>query len=352
MSSVYVTFDYVNQTTGAGQVCYNEIEALKEVSDVKQIVTKSEIGRRIDWCYPFNPFLYDYFAAQFITAKDVDMLHLSCSPANAILHKVRPKHYVVNCPAHDLEESIKEHQKITGTPYPFKHNTDLYLRGTLWLHLRGADAVITPSKRSADWIEDNIKPKRVVILPHGVTLPEKVDYPESFTNVGYIGAWGPDKGVKYLVDAWSKLNYSDSTLAFFGKGSKQMQPVLESWNAVGNYYLGGEFDSLDDIMHNFSVYIHPSVSEGYGMTVPEAMAYGKVVVVSEGTGSSMHIKHGVNGFTFKPRDVNALSSIIETLKTDFSLWKYVGIEARKTAETVTWEKIKKGYERLYLELLN
>jgi len=350
-TSVYISFDHLDRFSGAGQVCINEIDALKQATDVKQIISEKDIRESLKY-YGFNPFLADYFASTMINCEGVDLAHLSCSPANAILSKLRPKHYVVNCPAHNLKDSIREHEALTGTPYPFVHNTDPYLHATLLGHLKNADAVITPSKGSKDWIEDNVKPQRVVVIPHGVTLPEKPCPSEKFGNVGYIGAWGPDKGVKYLIEAWSKLNYSDSTLIFFGREAIQKEPVLRHWATGGKYHLYGEFDTLDEIMPLFSTYIHPSVSEGYGMTVPEAMAYGKVVVVSTGTGSSMNIVDGVDGFTFPPRDVGALMSRIDDVKRNFNERRYVGLNATEKAKTLTWDKVKKMYVKLYEEILS
>jgi len=347
-----VTFDHVNQNTGAGQVCHHEIDALGQASDIKQVVTKAEIAQKIDRHYPFNPYLYDYFASRLLEHKEVNLAHLSCSPANAILDRLQPEHYVVNCPAHDLEESIKEHETITGTPYPFIHNVDPYLRSALWSHLKRADAVITPSKRSAEWIKDNIKPKRVEVITHGVTLPEQVNYSKKFTNIGYIGAWGPDKGVKYLVEAWSRLDYPDATLYFFGRDTTRMKPILERWATGGRYHLYGTFNSLDEVMPHISVYVQPSVSEGYGMTLPEAMAYGKVVIGSEGAGSSMLIENGKNGLTFPPRDVDALVTCLDDLKRNFSDFKYMGENARATAEQHTWEKVKRRYQNLYEGMLS
>jgi len=87
------------------------------------------------------------------------------------------------------------------------------------------------------------------------------------------------------------------------------------------------------------------------MTLPEAMAYGKVVIASEGTGSSMLIQNGKNGFIFPSRNVNVLIMRLSELKRSFNDFKYMGVEARKTAETVTWEKVKNRYVDLYKELL-
>jgi len=45
----------------------------------------------VDKLYGFNPFLMDYFAADI--AEKRDFAHLSCSPGNALLNKVRPLKY-------------------------------------------------------------------------------------------------------------------------------------------------------------------------------------------------------------------------------------------------------------------
>jgi len=86
-------------------------------------------------------------------------------------------------------------------------------------------------------------------------------------------------------------------------------------------------------------------------TLPEAMAHGRVVVGSTGTGSSMLIENGKNGFTFQPRDVDALVDILKNLKENFDDLKYVAKEARKTASEYTWEKVKNRYRELYTEIL-
>ena len=153
-----------------------------------------------------------------------------------------------------------------------------------------------------------------------------------------------------MVKAWNELGFSDSTLMFFGRESTRAKPLLESWVTGGKYHIYGGYESLDEVMPLFSVYVHPSVSEGYGMTVPEAMSYGKVVVVSTGTGSSMLIEDGVNGYTFNPRDVDSIKSILVDLKNDFPC--DVARKARETAENVTWSNVKRDYMRLYEEILD
>jgi len=351
-SSVYVTFDDINQHTGAGKVCHHEVNALREVTDLKQVISKKEVSQKIYRFYGFNPFLFDYFASDLLRHRDVDFAHLSCSPGMSILNKLRPKKYCVNVVAHDLKTSIDEHERMYGGghPYPFHHNTDEYLHDCLLKHAKSADIVFTPSRNSEKWIKENINPPRIEIVHHGVDYPETLPRSSKDFNVGYIGAWGPDKGVYYLVKAWSDLNYHDSILYFFGHGTREMRETLVAWagDGGGKYHLAGGFNHLSDIMPRFSVYVQPSVSEGYGMTMPEAMSYGKAVVVSEGVGSVDLIKDGENGLIVPIRNPKAIAEAIQYFRDNPSEIKRMGKNARETAEECRWENIERRYEEIYV----
>ena len=347
-SSIYVTFDTNNSETGAGQVCFHEMEALGRVTNMNQIITKHQISPLIDQHYSFNPFLYDYFAAQLINKK-ADIAHLSCSPANAILERLQPTKYLVNIVAHELKTSIDEHERLYGQgSYPFAHNTDPYLHKILLKHAEKADVVLTPSKGSAKWIKKNINPKRIEVIPHGCNLPSKIEpLPERF-RAGYIGAFGPDKGLVYLISAWNNRKYRDVELALAGDCApalNQLIPTLNTNNAI--FKVLGRVPSVTDFYNSLSVYIQPSVTEGFGMPVLEAMAHGRPVIVSEGAGASDLVEDDKEGFVVPIRSAKAIAEKIQYFVENFEEIKIWGDRARKKAEQYTWDKVEKMYESVY-----
>lgn len=272
-SSVYITFDYVSLETGAGKVCIHEIEALKRSTNLKTVISKEHISKHIDQHYPFNPFLYDYFAADLVNGP-VDMAHLSCSPGMAILNKLRPKRSLVNIVAHDLKTSIEEHKRIFGDNYPYIHNVDPYLHKALLKHAKKADVVLTPSKGSAKWIKENIGPKRIEVIAHGCDLPEKVEpIPEEF-KAGYLGVFGPDKGLIYLLMAWDHLDYKDAEFLFAGDCGVSLKAVIPALTDNNpRYRLLGRIPDVSEFYNSISILVQPTVTEGFGMTVPEAMIH-------------------------------------------------------------------------------
>ena len=354
VNSLYITFDYLNPDSGAGKVCLHEINALNSVTDLEFVVSRGgNIGFRhrvfnLDKAYPFNPFLYDYFVADALSGT-TDFMHLSCSPAVAILEKVKPKRYVVNVVAHHLQTSIEEHERLFQQPYPYIHNVDPYLHDVLLKHARGADCVFTPSNHSREWIIENIKPKMVKVIPHGCDLPEKIpSLPAQFT-VGYMGAFGPDKGLLYLLLAWEELGWKDSKLVFAGPCCEYLEPWIKQFAPTSNIELMGWVKTPYEFFEKVSVTCVPSVSEGFGLLTLESMAHGRPVVVSKGAGSEMCVIEGQTGIKIQPRNPQQICDALRCLK-EGNLDDMRDI-AVLNAKEFTWDKVEGMYKEAYKEIV-
>ena len=340
--AIYVTFDKLDPNSGAGLVCLHEINALKKVINNLVVIERKDIlGADM---YDFNPFLYDYFASLVVPSDNVDILHLSCSPANAILRAVRAHHYVVNIVAHDLQVSIDEHELYHGKgSYPFKHNTNEYLHSLLLKHTDNADMILTPSSSSAKWINSNLSNHNVTIIPHGTEIPEKVEPLPSQLSFGYMGAFGPDKGLIYLFDAWNRRESLDDILVFAGSCCNAIQ-------GTGTIKMLGWVNNISEFYNQISVYIQPSVTEGFGIEIIEAMAYGRPVIVSSGTGGADAVQDGINGFVVPPRDSDAIRSKIKWFNDNPQMIVEMGNKARETAQQYSWDKIENRYVEFYIKI--
>ena len=352
-SSVYVTFDELNPNSGAGTVCLHELEALKKVSDMAQIISQKDLGALKH--YQFNPFIADYFAARAYSGPEgVDLLHLSCSPGLALLDRIRPRHYVVNCPAHDLKTSIEEHESYYGKgSYSFVHNTDSVLHELLLRHAKYADAMITPSTSSARWIKENIQPKRIEVISHGCDIPDTISPLPAEFRVGYLGAFGPDKSLHLLLLAWKY--FSGNGKLVFGGSCKD--GVLWLANQMGiqltpdRYELTGWVKNISDFYNNISVYCQVSASEGFGIETIEAMAAGRPVIVSSGAGSADAVTDGVDGFVVPARDPKALLDKLIFFRDNPGKIAEMGVKAREKAKEYSWEMVEQKYIQFYKGIL-
>lgn len=348
MISLYCTADNIGIETGGGSVTKNELLALKAISNEIEVIERRDIDPT-KFHQPDSPFLYDYFAQEMVKDKQFDLAHFYGGTFTQTIRYLKERgtkvSYMVD--AHDRKLSIEEFGRL-GLEYPFHHISDNGLWQIYSEGIRLADVVIAPSKRGAKFLESE-GCQNVVIIPHGINLPKGVKpIPESY-DVAYIGAVGPDKGLFYLIEAWGMLNYSDSRLILAGDGTESLEPFIGQITDRGNFVLLGWVPDVADVYNACSAYVQPSVTEGFGIEILEAMSYGRPVIASEGAGASDLID-GDNGFIVPIRNPKAIAEHIEWFKSNQDKIPEMGQRARSKARNYTWSKIRAKYKKIFLEL--
>ncbi|MBA7653880.1 Sucrose synthase [subsurface metagenome] len=109
----------------------------------------------------------------------------------------------------------------------------------------------------------------------------------------------------------------------------------------------GRVPNVSDVYNACSVYVQPSVVEGFGIEVLEAMAHGRPVIASEGAGASDLVDDSI-GFVVPIRSPEAIAERLNLLKSmpHYGLMQ-MGQRARRKAKNYTWEKIRKRYAKLW-----
>jgi len=345
-TSIFCTNSSITLDSGGGIVCYNIIQALKTVTELKTVMCNRSIPLEVPirvispafYQQPENPFLYDYFASSF--AEKVDIAQFYGAPFGQTVAKLCLLHHpkiLVDIAPHNIELSREEHQRL-GLPFPYPH-----LNKNLWqllymLHVKVADVVIFHSKSSAEYIKKELGlTNEIRVIPHGCDLPKEIKpLPPKFV-VAHVGVNGPDKGQCYLMLAWEGLGLKDADIILAGLGT-------EYWTKGC-----GQVNDIAKIYEQCSVYVQPTVTEGFGIPVLEAMAYGRPVIVTEGAGVSELIEDGKEGFVVPIRSPEAIAEQIRYFYDNPSEIKRMGANARQKAEQYTWEKIRKKYEEMYLQ---
>lgn len=251
--------------------------------------------------------------------------------------------------AHDINESRAEFQKL-GFAYNFPHLTDPSLFEQYVKGYKDADVVICPSHHSKAVME-SYGCKNVAVIPHGTHTPSEIRNISTRFIVGYLGANGPDKGIIYLVQAWAKLRYKDSQLMIAGRHPEHLVDMVRA-HGKGSIHLAGFVDSISTFYNSCSVYVQPSVTEGFGMEVIEAMSYGRPVICSDGVGAVDCVEHGKNGMIFQKRSVDMLAEAIHSYKQNRQKLLDHGKQAREDSKRYTWDKVETMYVDLWQQLVN
>jgi glycosyltransferase involved in cell wall biosynthesis len=103
------------------------------------------------------------------------------------------------------------------------------------------------------------------------------------------------------------------------------------------------FDAAD-------VFCFPSLLEGFGLPVLEAMGHGTPVVTSAGTATEEVV--GDAGLTVDPTDVNGLADALRSVLADPDLAVRLGDAGRRRAATMTWAATAEATAGLYREVLD
>jgi starch synthase len=216
-----------------------------------------------------------------------------------------------------------------------------------------ADYIITCSEYSRrSFLEHGFAPDRVIKIPLGTNFaPQRVERsPKSPFRVLCVGTHPYRKGVVYLIRAWNKLKLPGAELVIRAPLVPKVAAML---NDPGIKVLPPlSRDRLAEEYRRATVFCLPSIDDGFGMVVLEAMAYGLPVIVSTHVGASEIMIHGVHGLVFPVRDVDALADCLVTLYRDREKALWMGENALKLAQEYTWERYADQLIQFYKSALS
>lgn len=167
-------------------------------------------------------------------------------------------------------------------------------------------------------------------------------------TVSFVGLLEPWKGFHYLVEAFDKLNLRDSELVLWGgPGSRSVSRYLAESMARNPRIVLRPVEvrrlGYDKVYGQSSVLVHPSLSDGFGYVVAEAMASGIPVIVTRNTGAACLVRDGVNGYVVPPADSEAIRDRLSHLAANPALLKEMGRAARQTAGALTRQNFRRQY---------
>jgi glycosyltransferase involved in cell wall biosynthesis len=261
----------------------------------------------------------------------------------------RPARHVVST-FHDLFVMSGEY----STPTFRKRFTEQARRAAA-----NSDLLIAVSDFTASQIRDllGFDPRRIRVIPHGVRFPNEEVPPlsERSKTILFTGALQLRKNVGRLVTAFESTP-PDWNLVLAGAPSGyQADRIIEQIGRsrararirVCGYLPDAELRSL---YREASIFAFPSLDEGFGMPVLEAMAHGLPVLTSNRSGTA-EIGDGA-ALLVDPNSEEAIAAELLRLINDPRLRATLAEKGRVRAAGYTWEKTCAATYSVYAELQN
>lgn len=241
------------------------------------------------------------------------------------------------------------------------------LQRPMWRYCKkfhsGAVFTLTPSKETEKYIHSK-GITRTKIFTRGIdfecfhpnhrndSLRKSLNIEEKIVLL-YVGRVSPEKGLSLLRESMIRLNekYNDR-IALIVTGEGPMLPELMATmpkNVIFTGYKQGH--ELAEIYASSDIFAFPSGFETFGNVVLEAMASGiPVVGVSKGGVMESIIPHRT-GLLAKPDDVDSFTAQLDEMIQNAEMRRQLGMQARKFAETRSWDSIFKELIHTYEEII-
>jgi glycosyltransferase involved in cell wall biosynthesis len=177
----------------------------------------------------------------------------------------------------------------------------------------------------------------VVVVPYAFPVDAFTARPEPprgpFTVIA-VGSHDLRKGTPYLLEAWRRAAIPDAELHLIGpmrlapKFVSRYANSFRHWPHVPKSQLGARYAAAD-------VLAFPTLGDGFGLVIQEAMCSGTPVITTACGGGPECITDGVDGWLTPPRDVDALVERLRHCAAHRDAVFAVGRAARKRAERWT-----------------
>jgi glycosyltransferase involved in cell wall biosynthesis len=210
--------------------------------------------------------------------------------------------------------------------------------------LRLADRIFVASKFTAKTLADYPGPSLppIEIIPYGfppINVIDRVydtDLYKRPLKLLFVGKLTQQKGVADLFAAVEAIGI-DVELTLVGHKASEKCPALDAALSRHKWIPTLPHEAVLNLMRENDVLVFPSLFDGFGLVISEAMAQGTPVISTDRCAGPDLIEHGRNGWLIEANSTSAIKSAIENILNYPENISRVGRAALETARRRPWE---------------
>lgn len=264
---------------------------------------------------------------------------------------------------------LKNKVPMIFTPHGFVHTQkNSFFK---WFHnlfvnllIGYADFFTSLTKLDIDYYKKiSIKEKKVVEIPNAISESffkriNKIEKDKFRRRFGiknnekmllYTGRIHKSKGIQYIVKSIKNIKCKLLVVGSDSGFKKELEEVIKNENIVEKVIFAGPLYGKDllNSYQSCDLFVLVSEWEGFGLSVVEAMASEKPVIVSDRGSLLLIVKNNFNGFVVPFKDTKVLEKIIKKVLINNAKISPIRRNAKKTASKYVWKKIINRYEEVY-----
>lgn len=257
---------------------------------------------------------------------------------------------------------------VTVHDLAFEYFPGMFPRTWRWLFkaglraaVRRADAIITPSRNTAEDLlsRTRVDPSKLYVVPLAASLEAGDTDPEVALDrlkvatpyVLFVGTLEPRKNLVRLVRAYRRVAATGlpHALVLAGPLGWHHEALMReiALQGPGDVVMTGALttEELDALYRRADAFVYPSLYEGFGLPVLEALSRGVPTVAS--TASAIPEVAGDAALGIDPRSVGDIARGLEELLTDRELAETLASRGRARSERFSWDETARGTLRVY-----
>lgn len=205
-----------------------------------------------------------------------------------------------------------------------------------------ADVLIVASRFTAHTLKSfpGTLTSRIFVVPYGAPPagpPRLSTSPHDPLRVLYVGRLSQQKGISYLFDAVKLLDRNKVRYSLTVLGRPPVQ-IPELTRALANcrWIESAPHSEVLKVMREHDVLVFPTLFDGFGLVILEAMAQGTVVIATPNCAAPEIFDDGKEGFIVPIRSPEAIAQRLTKLAEDRDLLARMSEAARLKAISLDW----------------
>ena len=231
-----------------------------------------------------------------------------------------------------------------------------------------ADLIVANSKATKKTLLNNapwLDADRIHVIYNGIEpdwfqkhrtkdLRTSLGVPASATIIGFVGRLNVQKGIVYLLDAFKMVADRFENVHLLMAGDGDLEATINAFGdkngLTDRIHLLGFRNDTPNIMRTINMLVLPSLWEGFGIVLIEAMAAGKPCITTKVSSMPEIVVHEETGFVVPPKDVAQLADAMIKLIQNPALAKTMGESGKKVVdEKFTLNRMINNYETLFFQ---
>ena len=201
-----------------------------------------------------------------------------------------------------------------------------------------------------------IQEEKIIMIPYGFpkTAGERSrrNISDKFTFL-YAGNQNLRKGIHILYKAWASCNFEPEKAELVLIGKNQLpQSLKKNLPSSIKFIQNIPHKELNRYYQRANVFVLPTLADGFGMVISEAMAQGLPVITTHNSGGPDIIQHRQNGLLVEANDIEALAKELRWAFENPADLAEIGEAAFQTAKAYPWSSYRKRLRQEIADRVN